>query len=312
LTDATPLASGREFDAIRDLLERWGPRAHGIGDDAAVLDIPPGEQLVVSTDSSVENVHFRRTWLTAREIGYRATVAGLSDLAAMASTPRGILVTLAIPDAWRSALGEIGEGIGEAAHDAGAPIIGGDLTTASELSIAITVLGSAPSPIRRSGARPGDRIWVTGTFGGPGHALRDLMKGREPAPGARARFAHPVPRIREARWLAARGANAAIDVSDGVASDAMHIAAASGVQIVLDLDRLPRVEGVEALQAAASGEEYELLLALPPSAAVHDFEASFRLPLTEIGRVVASGDPGVETRMGGISVAPPRGYDHFS
>ena len=312
MTDATPLALGREFDAIRDLLERWGPRARGIGDDAAVLDLPPGEHLVVSTDSSVENVHFRRAWLSAHEIGYRATVAGLSDLAAMAATPRGILVTLAVPDSWRDKLGELGEGIGEAADDAGALIVGGDLTAASELSVGITVLGSTLSPLRRSGARVGDRICVTGTLGGPGRAVRDLIDGRVPDAASRNRFAHPVPRIREARWLAARGCTAAIDISDGVASDAMHIAAASGVHIILDLDHLPHLDGVHPLQAAGSGEEYELLVAIPPSSAVHDFESSFRLPLTEIGRVVGGGAPHVETRIGGVSVAPPRGYDHFS
>jgi thiamine-monophosphate kinase len=312
LTDATPLAPGREFDAIRDLLERWGPRARGIGDDAAVLDLPPGEHLVVSTDNSVENVHFRRSWLSPREIGYRATAAGLSDLAAMAATPRGILVTLAVPDNWRGELGQLGEGIGEAANDAGALIVGGDLTSASELTVGITVLGSTLAPLRRSGARVGDRICVTGTLGGPGRAVRDLSAGRTPDAVARARFAHPVPRIREARWLGQHGCTAAIDISDGVASDAMHIAAASGVHIILDLDRLPRLDGVDPLQAAASGEEYELLVAIPPSAAVHDFERSFRLPLTEIGRIVAGGPPRVETRIGGLSVAPPRGYDHFS
>ena len=100
----TPLGPGPEFDAIREMLRRWGPRAAGIGDDAALLDIPPGQQLAVSTDSSVEDVHFRRGWLIPREIGYRATVAALSDLAAMAAMPTGLVSALAVPNAWEPVL----------------------------------------------------------------------------------------------------------------------------------------------------------------------------------------------------------------
>jgi thiamine-monophosphate kinase len=103
-----------------------------------------------------------------------------------------------------------------------------------------------------------------------------------------------------------------VDISDGVIADAGHLAAASGVGIRIDLDRLPREPQMDCLDAAASGEEYELLLALPPTAAVHDFEALFRLPLSEIGVVIDRAEPGVETFRHGVSVAPPRGYDHFS
>ncbi len=308
----TALGPGREFDVIRELLLRWGDRADGVGDDAAVLTVPPGEQLVVSTDSSVEDRHFRRAWLTPREIGYRATAAALSDLAAMGATPLGVILAMALPDAWRADVGELAEGIGEAASLVHAPIVGGDLTAGRELSITVTVLGSSAAPLRRSGARLGDRICVTGRLGGPSRAIAELMAGREPDSAARHRFAHPEPRIHEARWLGAHGATAAVDVSDGVIADAGHIAAASGMTIRIDLDALPCLSGVDCLAAAASGEEYEVLVALPPAAAVHDFEALFRLPLTEIGRVVAGDAPGVQTFHNGISVAPPRGYDHFS
>ena len=310
----TALGPGREFDVVREMLARWGPRARGIGDDAAMLTVPVGEQLVVSTDSSIEGEHFRREWLTPREIGYRATAAALSDLAAMAAGPLGVLVALSLPASWRGDVGALAEGIGEATEASGALILGGDVTKGSQLAITVTVLGSAVAPLVRGGARAGDRICVTGRFGGPGRALASLEQGRVPAAGDRRRFAHPEPRIREARWLAARGATAGIDVSDGLVADASHLAAASGVQLALELDRLPVVEAADALAAAASGEEYELLVTLPPSAAVHDFERVFRIPLTEIG-VVRSSPPGgaaVVTTWRGERVAPPRGYDHFS
>jgi len=308
----TPLGPGGEFDLIRELLARWGSRARGIGDDAAVIAVPAGERLVVSTDSSVEAVHFRRGWLTPREIGYRATAAALSDLAAMAATPLGILVALALPTAWRAEVGEIADGIGDAVDLCGVPIVGGDLTAATDLAITVTVMGTAIAPLARSGARPGDRIWVTGTLGGPGRAVAALSDNAAPDAESRARFARPVPRLREARWLAARGATAAIDISDGLIADAGHLASASAVRLVIELDRLPHVAATDVIAAAGSGEEYELLVTLPPSAAVHDFEQAFRVPFTEIGRVTAADTPGVEATYRGERVAPPRGYDHFS
>ena len=308
----TPLGPGGEFDAIRELLARWGDRAQGIGDDAAVMEVPAGERLVVSTDSSVEGVHFRRDWLALREIGYRVTAAALSDLAAMAATPLGMLIAIAVPDRSRGDLGALADGIGDAAALCDVPIIGGDLTRGAELSITVTVMGSAVSPLTRGGAHPGDRIWVTGMLGGPAHAIAAFAADRPPDAASRERFAHPVPRLREARWLAAHGATAGLDISDGLVADAGHLAAASGVRISLDLDRVPHVAGTDALTAAGSGEEYELLIALPPSAAVHDFQQLFRLPLTEVGVVGAIGSPGVETMYRGARVAPPRGYDHFS
>ena len=312
MSRSTPLGPGREFDVIRDLLGRWGDRARGVGDDAAILDVPPGEQLVVSSDSSIEDRHFKRAWLTPREIGYRATAAALSDLAAMGARPLGVIVAIAVPTGWRDSIGELADGIGEAASFCQAPIVGGDLSGGRELSITVTVLGTAAAPVRRSGARVGNRICVTGTLGGPSRAIVELSAGRVPDDRSRQRFAHPEPRIREARWLAAHGATAAVDISDGVVADAAHVAAASGVVIRIDLEKLPCEPGVDSLDAAASGEEYELLVALPAAAAVHDFEALFRLPLTEIGTVVAGAEPRVTTFYRGASVAPPRGYDHFS
>lgn len=313
-SDHVPLGDGAEFDAIREMLAQWGDRACGIGDDAAVLDVPPGERLVTSTDASVEGVHFRRDWLSPVEIGGRATAAALSDLAAMAATPLGLLLALGVPDDWREELAELAGGVGDVAVREGCPIVGGNITRARAggLSLTITVLGSTRAPLRRSGARAGDGVFVTGRLGGPGAALRALLANRVPSAEHLDRFVSPVPRIREARWLAEHGAHAAIDISDGLLADANHLAVASRVTLSLDVDRIPCVGEVSPAQAAVSGEEYELLLAIPGDASElsRQFEMQFGLPLSAIGVVEPACDAPVRTRGGRVDLA--RGHDHFS
>ena len=306
------MAGGAEFDAIRSLLAIWGERAVGIGDDAAVIDIPMGELTVVSTDASIENVHFRREWMSPEEIGARATAAALSDLAAMAATPRGLLVALGVPASWRADLPRLANGVGAAAAAAQCPIIGGNLSSAAELSLTITVVGSAVRPLSRAGARAGDIIHVTGRLGGPGAALRALAAGAIPSADYRARFAGPVPRLTEARWLEKHGARAAIDISDGLVADAAHLARASGVTIALDERDIPCIAGVATGDALASGEEYELLVAVPRSFAVShkEFERQFGIPLTAIGVVEVAGNEPVTLR--GSVGAASAGHDHLS
>jgi thiamine-monophosphate kinase len=306
------LGSGAEFDAIRAMLREWGPRASGIGDDAAVLDVPPGQHLVVSTDASFEGVHFRREWLSPQEIGARAATAALSDLAAMAAVPLGLLLARGVPERWQQVLGEIARGVGHAAGDADCPIIGGNVTRARELSLTITVLGAAERPLRRDRARVGDVVFVTGRLGGPGAALNALQAGRVPGVEHMARFASPRARLREALWLADAGARAAIDISDGLAADLTHLARASDVTVELEVERIPCVNGVSPEVTLASGEEYELVVAFPPGV-VPDagaFEARFGIPLTRIGAVrPASGEP---VRAMGARVDRARGHDHLS
>jgi len=306
------MGEGKEFDAIRTLLAQWGPRATGIGDDAAVLDLPPDERLVVSTDACVEGVHFRREWLTTAEIGERAASAALSDLAAMAATPVGLLLAIALPDDLDDDLADLARGVGAAAASARCPIVGGNLTRAATLSLTITVLGTAVAPIGRDGARAGDLVFVTGRMGGPAAALRAWLAGKEPSRADRARFVAPTPRLDEARWLAQRGASAMIDISDGLLADAAHLARASGVSLVLEFARLPCVAGVEPRDAATSGEEYELLVALPNDA-VPDPEAflrTFGVPLTAVGRVVAASATAVQVEDADEQGA--RGHDHLA
>jgi thiamine-monophosphate kinase len=293
------------------MVARWGPRAAGIGDDAAIVELPHGDSLVASVDNAVEDVHFRRGWLTAREIGYRAAAAALSDLAAMGAAPVGMLFAIALPDGWRPDLLEIAEGVGEVAHRWSAPILGGNTTRGRELSITTTVLGSTYGALTRDAVRPGHRLYVTGRLGASGAALRALIANAETNPRHREKFARPQPRIAEARWLAAMGATAGIDVSDGLVADLGHLAAASGVTIELDLDHIPVADGVTPKDAAGSGEEYELVVSAPEPLDLEAFVAAFKLPLTPIAHAVA-GDPGVEVRRKGRRVANPGGYDHFS
>ena len=305
------MGPGREFDLIRRLVRGWGDRAAGIGDDAAVLEVPAGSRLVATTDAAVDRVHFRRDWCTAREIGYRATIAALSDLAAMAAAPLGILVALALPDDALAVVEEIGMGIGDAARDAETHIIGGNVARAGELSITTTALGHAEHPLMRSGAKPGDAVYVTGRFGGPAAAVAAWTSGVAPEPAARARYVHPVARLREARWLAERGASAAIDVSDGLLADLAHVAHASGVRLDVELDALPVIDGVEIARAAKSGDEYEIAVAAPAGLDVAAFARTFDLPLTRIG-TVREGAPDVRATLGGARVAPGGGWDHLS
>ena len=310
---AMAMGAGREFDAIRELVGVWGERARGIGDDAAVLEAVDGERIIVTTDAAVEGVHFRRDWMTPAEIGWRATVAAASDLAAMAARPLGIVIAIALPLRWRSELPALAEGIGAACERFGIPIVGGNLSAAGELSITSTVIGGAAEPVTRDGARPGDAVYVTGRLGGPYSALAALMRGDAPDPAARERLVHAAPRLDEARWLAERGARAMIDISDGLAADAGHLAAASEVRVVIETERIPAFGRIEALDAARGGEEYELLVTAPmlDEGAEPQFERRFGIPLTRIGRVEQGPAEAVLLR-GGARVASPPGHDHLS
>ena len=311
---AVPLGRGREFDAIRALLARWGDRAVGVGDDAAVVRVPRGDALLASVDTAIENRHFREDWLTPHEIGFRAVTAALSDLAAMAAQPLGILLALTLPERWSTQLPAIADGVADAVTAAGTTILGGNLAAAELLCLTTTVLGSAFAPLRRSGLRPGDGIYVTGRLGGPGAAVAAWNSGHRLHDAHRERFAHPVARLREARWLADRGATAAIDISDGLAADLGHLAAASAVGLDIDLDLVPLLDGVNGpVAAAASGEEYELVVGASADAPLDtsEFERRFGIPLTAIGRVVAR-ESGLVFRRGAERVAKPSGYDHLS
>lgn len=314
----SPLAEGPEFDRIRRMAARWKDRAHGLGDDCAFVEAG-GERLAVSLDLSVEGVHFRRDWMSPAEIGYRAAAAALSDLAAVAAEPVALLLALGLPDdVDDGVLDALADGVGDAAGDAGALIVGGDLSRADRLVVDCCVIGRAGAPVHRRGARPGDRLVVTGVLGGPLAALEAWRAGETPHSEARARFVRPAPRHAAARFLAAHRARAMIDVSDGLAADLGHLVVAGGVGAALDADRLPvlgaareraaRAGEPEWRYAARSGEEYELLAAVPPEV-TDEVLARAPVPLTVIGTIEA--EPGVRATAGGARVSLPPGHDHF-
>ncbi|HEU5171449.1 MAG TPA: thiamine-phosphate kinase [Gemmatimonadales bacterium] len=315
------LGPGAEFDRIRAIAAALGPAAARLGDDCALIADPCGT-LALSTDVSVEGVHFRREWLTPEEIGWRAAAAALSDLAAEGAETVGLLAAVSVPaDAPAADIVALMRGVGDAAVSAGGVVLGGDLSTAPVWSAAVTVVGRAERPVTRAGARPGDRVWVTGALGAARAALDAWRRGGEPAPDARRAFAHPEPRIAAGRKLAALGARAMLDLSDGLGGDAAHLAAASRVALAIDLGLVPvapaavaeahRCGLAPARYAAEGGEDYELLVVLPPEfgdRSAPDLQQACGVPVTLIGWV--HDGSGVRFSSRGAEVALS-GFDHF-
>jgi thiamine-monophosphate kinase len=304
------MREGAEFDTIRALMARWGDLAVDIGDDAAVLAPPAEGTRVVSVDACVEDVHFRRAWISAHEVGVRAAVAALSDLAAMGARAESVLIAFVIPDTWREQLSDVADGMGDVIREAGARIVGGNLSRGAVFSITTTVIGRAKRVVPRSGARVGDLVVVTGLLGGPGAAVQAWHAGESPSAWARGRFVAPVPRWAEGDALAAAGATAMIDISDGLAGDARHLAAASGVQLALEVARVPAGPGIAPDMAMQSGEEYELLACIPVAeynALAPRWGRVSPVPLTVVGVVHA--DHAAATSADRVM---PRGFDHFA
>ena len=250
----------------------------GIGDDAAVL----AGGLVASTDMLVEGVHFDRSRLTAREIGHRAAAANLSDLAAMGARPLCLLAAVGVPEGFDE-LDELTHGL--AGHDVA--VAGGDLSSAPVLTVAVTALGHAEHPVLRSGGNAGDVLVVSGPL------------GAQAASG----YVLPVtPRLAEGAELAGI-ATAMIDLSDGIAADVRRLARASGTGALVELVRLPVAAGATPDEAAAGGEDYELLAAVPPHAPLPGWA-------TIVGRLTA--DPEIMLLDGeGRHRDDLAGFDHF-
>jgi thiamine-monophosphate kinase len=326
-----------EFELLALLRERLpaaGPQVRlGSGDDAAVT--VPGGAVATSVDALVEGVHFRRETATPRQIGRKALSTALSDLAAMGAAPGEAYVWLGAPEGMDEAeLLEVGEGLAAVAAETGTTVAGGDLTRAPVLSLAVTVTGHAPNAddfVTRAGARPGDILVVTGELGGATAGLA-LIEGvnteldGETVEALRSRQLDPTPRLAAGRALAAAGATAMIDISDGLAGDARHVAEASDALLAIDADALPIALGVAAVAraadrdplelAASGGEDYELLAALPPEAVEAAREAlaglDAPLALSAIGRVEAgSGRPRAELRRRDGEAVPNRGFDQL-
>ena len=299
MSEATRIEALRALFAGQGGASAPGVRV-GIGDDAAVLTPPPGE-LVLTVDEQVEGTHFRREWLSLADLGYRATMTAASDVAAMAAVPWVLVSALVLPESITDAeLDELAGGQRDAARELGASVVGGNLARGAALSIATP-----------SGAVAGDGIWLADGVGLAGAAWRALLAGVDAPPSVLSAWRRPRALVAEGRRMHGV-AHAAVDLSDGLARDASHLAAASGVRVVLDggaIDALvtPDLARVaDALGVAAralvlgGGEDYAILCASP-------------VPIDGFVRIgeCATGE-GVVVRDEGRDVAIDAGFDHFA
>ncbi len=329
-------SEGRRISRISELalIERITARSTtrpgtelGIGDDGAVIAI--GGSAVVSHDMLVEGVHFRRSTTGLRDLGHKALAVNLSDLAAMGAEPVAALVGLGLPDdVGTGDVDHLYEGIERLAKGFGVTVAGGDVTAAPVLVLAVTAVGRAwpgVAPVGRSGGRAGDLLCVTGRLGAAAAGLAiledpGLADGVEAAASLRAAHRAPQPRIGAGRALAEGGVRAMLDLSDGLALDALRLARASGLRARIDLDAVPLAPGVDAVAAArgedprilgaTGGEDYELLAAAP-AGLIEALRPRLDVPLTAVGRLEEGDAEVVAIDGAGRSVPLPRlGWEH--
>jgi thiamine-monophosphate kinase len=315
-----------EFDLIDRYFKR-PPRGGflGIGDDCALVDVAPGFRLAVSSDMLVEGRHFLST-VAPERLGHKALAVNLSDLAACGAEPLAFTLALAMPRADEAFLAPFARGLFALADQHGIELVGGD-TTAGPLNLCITVFGQVPpgGALLRSGARPGDDLWVSGTLGDARLAL-EVFRGTVALPGAdfeRVRQAMECPTPRVALGTALRGiASSAIDLSDGLAGDLGHVLRQSGVAAVIDVDALPRSAVLAAQPLAvqhacllAGGDDYELLFSAPAALRSAVLAAAGRaqgaVTVTRCGRIEAGSGLRVTDGRGAPVAWAGRGFDHF-
>lgn len=313
--------------AIERLAQRRaGAQAPWVGDDAAVVRARP--VAVTSIDTVVEGVHFELSTHSPADVGWKALGQALSDLAAMGADAGEAYMSLALPAGFgdERAL-ELVEGMQELAEPTGAALAGGDVVSCGQLVVSVAVTGWAEREdelVSRAGARPGDLVGVTGELGASGAGLLALRGGEGGGAAYRTlvqRHRRPEPRLAAGRALAAAGASAMIDLSDGLATDARHVADSSGARLELRLADLPLAAGVDRVArgagreplsfAATAGDDYELLVTGPPGRreALEHAAASAGPPLTWLGEV-AAGDGAAFVDPSGRAVEKLRGYEH--
>ena len=312
---------------ISEIRRRVGRRrsarvVRGIGDDCAVLSVPTGHEALVTTDFSLEGVHFRREWHPPEAVGHRCLARGLSDIAAMGGEPVAVFLSLALPRTLpQSWVSRFIQGLLRLADKHCVTLAGGDIAESSAGVLAdIVVLGSVPrgKGILRSGARPGDRIYVTGELGSSAAALDELTSGRKKKLRVAdyPRHFFPQPRVDVGRFLRQKGlASSMIDTSDGLSTDLAHICEESGVGAVLQAEAIPRAfarhgkSPVDLRFALHGGEDYELLFTARPSTQI---PATFEgVRMKGIGRITRTkkmilSHPG--TRKEELR---PGGWQHF-
>jgi thiamine-monophosphate kinase len=304
------------INRIRALFSRPNPAISlGIGDDCAVLAEAPGQR-VWTIDAAIEHVHFSRAFMRDDQIGFRAMMAAASDIAAMGANVSAALCALAFPASFDDgALDALLAGIAEAADLLTLPVVGGNLSRASELSITITVLGVTDRAVTRTGAALGHGVYVSGSVGGAALGLAALRAGRAHDPAfapAIERFLRPRARL-DLSALLHQHASSALDVSDGLAQDLGHLCTASGLGAELELVRVPQLAGFAALSEKLGQDPLALLLA-----GGEDYELLFTAPLdsvppmlgTRIGFMRAGSGVEVLSETG-APLALPAGFDHF-
>lgn len=316
----------RRADAISRRLEEG---ELGIGDDCALLAPRPREMMAISTDMLVEGRHFFPD-IDPHALGHKALAVNLSDLAAMGAQPQGFTLAFALPEAREDWLSAFSDGLFELAERYGCNLIGGD-TTAGPLNLCITVFGSVPPQLalRRDAAKPGDDIWISGTLGdaraGLGAIRGEWSAGETDAATFRRALERPEPRVE--LGLALRGiAHAALDISDGLAGDLLHILERSQLEARVDADAVPRSNALRRLPAEvqrrctlAGGDDYELCFTAPASAraAVEEAGHKVNLPLTRVGTINAPGPsangPAIHWHdaTGAPLTLTLQGFDHF-
>jgi thiamine-monophosphate kinase len=300
------LVEDETLERIRHTLE-GGIEGGGLRDDAAVVAVPDGGPVIVSVDSVVDGVHVDLALCSPQDVGWKALMGALSDLAAMGARPIGALVALCVPEAAGSGEMTLGvmEGVAEASQASGCPVVGGDVSAASVLVVSVTVMGTVDggTAVPRSGAAAGDVILVTGPCGGSAAGLRVLRSGAEAAglgpveAALAAAYRRPVARLAEGVAARLAGASAMIDVSDGLALDLHRLADVSGVGFVLD--SVPVAEGATPEDALGGGEDYELVVVIGAGladACLGSWAGAGLRPLHRIGVVTA--DPAQRTLRG--------------
>jgi thiamine-monophosphate kinase len=298
----------------------------GIGDDCAVLRLRAGQELLVTTDFSLEGIHFRRDWHTPESVGHRCLTRGLSDIAAMGGEPVAAFLSLALPqDLPQSWVDRFAQGLISLAEKLGVVLAGGDTAESPNGILAdIVVVGTAPRgrSVLRSGARPGDRVFVSGGLGGSAAAvveMRYVLKNKKPKklnPRDYPRHFYPQPRIELGRALRARGlASAMIDTSDGLSTDLAHLCEESDVGAELDAALIPRarvgkpVREVDLDLALHGGEDYELLFTVPAGKRIPAQIAG--VVLTQIGHITRRPKIFLRTQSDKVHELEPRGWQHF-
>ena len=293
-----------------------GEDSFGIGDDCAVLDLPRGTQTLVTTDFSLEGIHFRREWHPPDSVGHRCLARGLSDIAAMGGTPHAAFLSLALPaDLPQRWVDDFIAGLLKLAKQYSVTLAGGDTAQSPDGILAdIIVLGSVPKgkAILRSGARPGDSLYVTGTLGLSVAALHQLRSGKKLKSSAHPRHFYPDPRIAVGEYLRDKKlATAMIDTSDGLSSDLHHICDESNVGVVVDQALLPVSTGRNRFRNALhGGEDYELLFTASPRHDVPDEIAG--VPVTRIGTITKARQLKLTQPNGTANPLNPEGWQHLA